>query len=122
MVAAIPLDFDLPETDEDRLRALGVPVVTPNEIQAARATWPQGEPDRTVWRALSCARAAGDELSNEQLRAALPSFSLDDIAAARARVAHVVAQEADIGPATTLEDLLAEPTITMEEAAALGLT
>jgi hypothetical protein len=121
MATAIPLEFDLHGTHEDRLRALGVPVATTEDVRAAQATWPQGEPDQTVWRALSCAHAGGDELSDEQLHAVLRSFSLEDIAAARNRVAPLVAPVSKIGPATTLGDLLAEPTITMDEAVALGL-
>jgi hypothetical protein len=121
MASAIPLEFDPHGTHEDRLRALGVPVATPEDLRAAQATWPQGEPDQTVWRALSCARAGGDELRDEQLHALLPSFSLEDIAAARDRVNPLVAPVSTIGPTTTLGDLLAEPTITLDEAAALGL-
>jgi hypothetical protein len=88
---------------------------------ADRARGPQSEPDRSVWRILSCARAGGVELTDERIRAALPASSLEEIAAARARVAGAIQDTAAEPEPTTLEELLAQPSITMDEARACGL-
>ncbi len=56
--------------------------------------------DRAVWRILSCAHAAGVEVSDAQLRAALITFSPDRLAhldQARARVAATLDRDAPPG-------------------------
>jgi hypothetical protein len=110
MVAVPPL---LPLAPAPAVRS-----VSPESLRTAQAAWPGSEPDRTVWRVLS---VAGDTpLSDEQLALVLPGVPLAEIAAARARVAHRVAEVPAQMP-TSLEALLAEPSITLDEAVALGL-
>jgi hypothetical protein len=121
MVAAHPLPPPAALADEARLRALGVPVVSEEDIRAAQSNWPKDEPDQTVWRILSYAKTTGVEVSDEQLRAVLPAFSLDEIAASRLRVADRIAEPTEVTPSTTLREMLAEPSITADEALACGL-
>ena len=75
---------------------------------------PTAEPDCTVWRILSCARAAGVEVSDEKLHAVLPGFSLRNITAASARIARALDE-------VELEPDAAEPATTLDEAIACGL-
>jgi hypothetical protein len=106
-------------------------VITSERLRAARAGWPQAEPDSSVWRILSCARADERELTDEQLHAALPAFSMEEVAAARSRVAGLIADVAAdpplsladmlAGPPITLDELIAGPSITLDEAIACGL-
>jgi hypothetical protein len=121
MVAAHSLPPTAELADNGRLRALGVPVVSKEDVQAAQSSWPKDEPDRTVWRILSYAKATGAEVSDEQLRRVLPGFSLDEIAASRIRVADRIAKPIEITPSTTLREMLTEPSITADEALACGL-
>jgi hypothetical protein len=51
----------------------------------------------------------------------LPAFSLDEIAASRVRVANRIAATIEITPSTTLREMLAEPSVTADEALACGL-
>lgn len=121
MVAAHPLPPAAEGPHDAQLRALGVPVASDEDILAAQSGWPKDEPDRTVWRILSYAKGVGAEVSDEQLHAVLPGVSLDEIAAARLRVADRIAAPVEVTPATTLRDLLTEPSITADEALACGL-
>lgn len=74
--------------------------------------------DHAIWRILSCARAAGVDVSDEQLRAALEQrFSpdrLQGIAAARARVLDKLDVDAEPGAPT-------EPSTSLDEAIDCGL-
>jgi hypothetical protein len=121
MVAAHPLAPPAERLDEARLRALDVPAVSEEEIRAAQSGWPKDEPNRTVWRILSYAKATGAEVSDDQLHTVLPTFSLDEIAASCLRVADRIAAPTEVTPSTTLRELLAEPSITADEALACGL-
>jgi hypothetical protein len=107
-----------PDGDPTPVPASAVRAVTAEDVRAAQVGWPEAEPDRSVWRILSCAGPA--PLSDEQLRAALPAFSLAEIAAAHARVAGMIRALEPAAP-SSLEELLAEPSITLEEAIACGL-
>jgi hypothetical protein len=121
MVAAHPLPPPAERPDEARLRALDVPIVSEEDIRVAQSGWPKDEPDRTVWRILSYAKAIGAEVSDEQLHRVLPALSLDEIVASRLRVADRIAAPIEVTPGTTLRELLAEPSVTAEEALACGL-
>lgn len=130
MVAARPLDF--PTNYPIKM----APDITPEviaDLDAGRhplqAGQPQSEPDRSVWRILSIALITESEVSDEQLHAALPTFSLATIAGARARVSGGLFVSTHVGPQTLAElaascdivRILAEPSITSEEAKACGL-
>ena len=121
MVAAHPLAPLAERPDEARLRALGVPVVSEEDIRVAQSGWPKDEPDRTVWRILSYAKATGADVSDEQIHTVLPALALEEIAASRVRVVDRLAAPIEITPSTTLRELLAEPSITAEEALSCGL-
>ena len=121
MVAAHPLAPPAEHLDEARLRALGVPVASEEDIRVAQSGWPKDEPDQTVWRILFYAKATGAEVSDEQLRAVLPACSRDEIAASRLRVADRIAEPIEVTPSTTPREILAEPSITADEALACGL-
>jgi hypothetical protein len=131
MATAMPLDFaETPRSSsplgEPTSRGLPPGVVADLMAgrHAAQAGQPQAEPDRSVWRILSFAPATSDE----QLCVALPDFTPGELVAARSRVADRLHTWAASSPgtlaemaATDLLPLLAEPTITLEEAVALGL-
>lgn len=93
-----------------------------------QADQPRSEPDRSVWRILSNARALGFEVSDEQIVAVLPSTSSDvaAIKAARARVEgclYVFRPDDPNRRIDTTDDLieeLSEPHLTLDEAMALG--
>ncbi|HLM72647.1 MAG TPA: hypothetical protein VK459_08145 [Polyangiaceae bacterium] len=121
MVAVHPLPPRAELADEARQRAIGVPIVSEEDVREAQSNWPKDEPDQTVWRILSYAKATGAKVSDEQLHTVLPTFSLDEIAAARLRVADRIAAPIEITPSTTLREMLAEPSITADEALACGL-
>jgi hypothetical protein len=88
---------------------------------SAAAGRPTAEPDRAVWRILACARAAGVEVSTAQLARVVPGCAEAEITAARERVAAAV-EATDVDEITTAPgDLLAGPSVTFDEAVALGL-
>lgn len=80
---------------------------------------PRAEPDRSVWRLLCFAGSV--PVSDEQLRAAFPAFSLEALAAARTRVADAVDAEARRPEALAVEDLAEAASVTMKEVLAAGL-
>jgi hypothetical protein len=98
-----------------------IPVVSEEDIRVAQSGWPKDEPDRTLWRILSYAKAIGAEVSDEQLHTVLPTFTRDEIAASRLRISGRIVESIEITPSTTLRELLAEPSVTAEEALACGL-
>ena len=84
-----------------------------------RRLGPETEPDRGVWRLLCF--ADGVDASDEQLRAALPAFSLEQIAAARERVRPFVNAVSAMPEPETIDELLAEPCVSVDEAVDAGL-
>ena len=121
MVAAHSLASPPERPDEARLRALDVPVVSEEDMRVAQSGWPKDEPDRTMWRILSYATAIGADVSDEQLHAVLSTFQLDEIVVSRLRVSGRIAAPIEVTPSTTFREILAEPSITAEEALACGL-
>lgn len=104
--------------ESERLRELGVPVVTSADVAAARAKiGPQAEPDRSVWRILSC--AGGVAVSDAQIASVVPGATVEEIAAARARVADQVV--ADEGIPGSMDELLGGPSITISEGVGCGI-
>jgi hypothetical protein len=98
------------------------PLAPTDRTQAQRAAprrGPRVEPDRSVWRLLCFAGAVS--VSDEQLLAAFPAFSLEALGAARARVAPDVDAEGHRSEALTVEDLAEAATVTMQEVLAAGL-
>jgi hypothetical protein len=80
---------------------------------------PRDEPDRSVFRVLCF---AGDvTVSDEQLRCAFPSFTLEEIMAARDRVMDAVAQERLKPDPVTLDEMADEPSVSLDEVRAAGL-
>jgi len=80
---------------------------------------PRLEPDRSVWRLLCF--AGESPVSDEQIHAAFPAFSRESIAAARARVADEVGEEARRPEALTLQELAEAASVTLREVLAAGL-
>ena len=125
MVAARPLDLS---TDFPVKIA---PDITLAVLDAGRhplqAGQPQAEPDRSVWRILSHTLVTAEKVSDEQLHAALPAFPIEALVEARTRVLAFLFV-CPGGPKTLAElaacdisELLAEPSITIDEAITTGL-
>jgi hypothetical protein len=124
MAAAHPLDMHDPQGPDPSVQALFDKLKRETTALIAagahRTKGPQTEPDRSVWRILSF--AGDDAVSDEQLGAAIPGYPVAELAAARARVADQVTHYDPAAPQpATLEELIAEPTVTMDEAISCGL-
>jgi hypothetical protein len=118
MATATPLDLIDGATETCRLYE----VLRRDREEHGPARGPRAEPDRSVWRLLCFAGPA--PLTDAQLQGALPSFDLEDLAAARARVAAEVRAEerrAEADGALDLAEMVDEPKVTLTEALAAGL-